>query len=68
MWFPKLKGVSNEYPIIAWWSGGGDSAWTCFLCLLWYGKENVRVVFIDTKNEDEDTFRFKKDCEQWGGS
>ena len=25
------------------------------------------VVFIDTKNEDEDTYRFKDDCEKWYG-
>lgn len=62
-----LEGVSKEFPIIAWWSGGADSAWTCYLCLLWYGKENVRVIFIDTKNEDEDTHRFKRDCEKWWG-
>lgn len=63
----KFEGVSKESPVIAWWSGGGDSAITCWLCLQWFGKENVRVVFIDTKNEDDDTYRFKKDCEKWWG-
>ncbi len=52
-------------PAIAWWSGGVASAVTCFLMLKWFGSANVRVVFIDTKNEDEDTYRFKKDCELW---
>ena len=62
-----FKNISKEYPVIAWWSGGADSAVTCWLCLKWFGKENVRVIFIDTKNEDIDTYRFKKDCETWFG-
>lgn len=57
--------ANKEYPVIAWWSGGITSAMTCKLCLDWYGPENVRVVFIDTHNEDEDTYRFLLDCEQW---
>ena len=32
-----------------------------------FGVDNVRVVFIDTKNEDDDTYRFKAECEQWYG-
>lgn len=32
-----------------------------------YAVENTRVVFIDTKNEDIDTYRFKIDCEAWYG-
>lgn len=59
--------ISKDNPVIAWWSGGGDSAWTCYLCLKWFGKDNVRVVFIDTRNEGDDTQRFKKDCEDWYG-
>jgi len=49
--------------VIAWWSGGITSAVTCKICIDTYGVENVRVIFIDTFNEDEDTYRFKKDCE-----
>lgn len=60
-----FKNISKDNPIIAWWSGGADSALTCWLCILWFGKECVRVVFIDTDNEDDDTYRFKADCEQW---
>lgn len=59
--------VSKKYPCIAWWSGGVRSAVTCKLCIDWFGVENVRVVFIDTKNEDDDTYRFKADCEKWYG-
>jgi len=59
--------VSNKYPVIAWWSGGVRSAVTCKLCIDMFGAECVRVVFIDTKNEDDDTYRFKAECEQWYG-
>jgi len=62
-----FKEINKEYPVIAWWSGGADSAIVCWLCILWLGKENVRVVFIDTKNENADTYRFKADCEKWWG-
>ncbi len=57
--------VSKNYPVIAWWSGGVRSAVTCKLCVDWFGVDNVRIVFIDTKNEDDDTYRFKNDCERW---
>ena len=53
--------------IIGWWSGGVTSAVTCKLCIDLYGLENVRLIFIDTFNEDDDTYRFKKDCEEWYG-
>lgn len=53
--------------IIAWWSGGVTSAVTCKLCIGFYGLENVRFIFIDTKNEDDDTYRFLNDCEKWYG-
>ena len=32
-----------------------------------FGVDCVRVVFIDTRNEDDDTYRFKAECEQWYG-
>jgi hypothetical protein len=57
--------VSKQYPVIAWWSGGVRSAVTCKLCIDLFGVDNVRVVFIDTKNEDDDTYRFKAECETW---
>lgn len=59
--------MSPEKPIIAWWSGGVTSAVTCKICIDWYGLSNVRIIFIDTKNEDEDTYRFKAECEGWYG-
>lgn len=51
--------------VIAWWSGGITSAVTCKLCIDIFGIENIKFIFIDTHNEDEDTYRFLKDCEHW---
>lgn len=62
-----IRKISKQFPVIAWWSGGVTSAVTCYLCMLWFGAENVRVIFIGTKNEDDDTYRFLKDCENWYG-
>lgn len=53
--------------IIAWWSGGITSAVACKLVQNWFGTDSVRFVMIDTRNEDDDTYRFKKDCEKWYG-
>ena len=65
-WF-YISSVTMDKPVIAWWSGGADSAIACWIILKLLGKERVRVVFIDTKNEDDDTYRFKADCEKrWG--
>ena len=62
-----IKNINKDNPIIAWFSGGIASAITCHLCVCWFGIENVRIIFIDTHNEDEDTYRFLKDCENWYG-
>lgn len=62
-----MKQVNKTYPVIAWWSGGITSAVACHIAIELFGSENMRVVFIDTKNEDEDTYRFKGDCETWYG-
>lgn len=59
--------IKQADQIISWWSGGVTSAITCKLCIDLYGLENCRFIFIDTFNEDEDTYRFKKDCEKWYG-
>lgn len=57
--------VNSHSPVICWWSGGVTSAVACKICIDWFGANNVRIIFIDTHNEDSDTYRFKKDCEQW---
>lgn len=59
--------ANEDYPVIAWWSGGIASAVTCMICINWFGIKNTRVVFIDTHNEHPDTYRFLKDCEKWYG-
>lgn len=51
--------------VIAWWSGGVASALACKWAVDAF--KNVRIIFIDTKNEDEDTYRFFLDCEKLYG-
>ena len=53
--------------IICWWSGGVTSAVACKLAIDLYGKDNCEVLFIDTNNEHQDTYRFKNDCQKWYG-
>jgi PP-loop superfamily ATP-utilizing enzyme len=57
--------MSNK--VICWWSGGITSAVACKISIDLYGKDNCRVIFIDTNNEHEDTYRFMKDCSDWYG-
>ena len=54
--------------IIAWWSGGITSAVACKIAIDIYGVDNVEIIFIDTQNEHQDTYRFKQDCQKWYGS
>lgn len=54
--------------IICWWSGGITSAVACKTALdLFKDKNECRVIMIDTVNEDEDTYRFLRDCQKWYG-
>lgn len=57
----------KDKKILAWWSGGATSAVSVWLAIQIFGKENVTIYFLDTKNEDADTYRFKDDCERWYG-
>lgn len=59
--------MNTEKDIITWWSGGVTSAVTCKICIDLYGKDRVRIIFIDTRNEHDDTYRFLRDCEKWYG-
>src|ERR1017187_7451038 len=63
----KIANITKENPVIAWWSGGITSAVTCKLCVDWFGVDNVRIIFIDTRNEDMSTYGFKAQCSQWYG-
>jgi 3'-phosphoadenosine 5'-phosphosulfate sulfotransferase (PAPS reductase)/FAD synthetase len=51
--------------IVCWWSGGVTSAVACKLALGLYNQTHFRIIFMDTHNEHEDTYRFKADCEKW---
>lgn len=53
--------------IVCWWSGGITSAVACKKAIEVWGAENCTVLFIDTKNEDSDTYRFRDDCQAWYG-
>lgn len=57
--------MKKQGSIIGWWSGGITSATACKLAQEKF-KGDMRFIFIDTLgNEDEDTYRFKTDCENW---
>ncbi len=60
-------GNTMLHDVVCWWSGGVTSAVAIWLAIQIYGKERCRVIFIDTKNEHPDTYRFLKDCEKWYG-
>ena len=51
--------------IIAWWSGGVSSAVAVYLAIRLFGIKKTHIVFMDTANEDDDTYRFLEDCERW---
>lgn len=53
--------------IICWWSGGITSAVACKLTIDLFGKDRCRVIMMDTRNEHEDTYRFRTDCSFWYG-
>lgn len=60
--------MKSNNKIVCWWSGGVTSAVACKIALGLYGFDNCEFIFIDTGNEDNDTYRFKSDCEMWYGS
>jgi len=64
--FARLKNKDMK-KVIGWWSGGIASAVVCRLIIDDFGKENCRIIMIDTMNEDPDTYRFMMDCEKWYG-
>ena len=63
-----FQNINKDNPVIGWWSAGAASAITCKLCIDWFGIENVAVVYIGTRNEDDDSERFMIDCEKWYGT
>lgn len=59
--------VSKEYPVIGWISAGCASALAVKIAIDWFGIDNVLPVFIDTFNEDDDSYRFLTDLERLYG-
>lgn len=59
--------MTKYTPNIGWWSGGVTSAVACKLMVELFGADKCRIIMIDTRNEHEDTYRFKQDCEHWYG-
>jgi PP-loop superfamily ATP-utilizing enzyme len=59
--------TNNTKQVVCWFSGGITSAVACKIAIHLYGKDRCRSVFMDTGNEDDDTYRFKDDCEKWFG-
>lgn len=60
-----FSNIQKDNPVICWFSGGVTSAIACWIALNLFGKENCRFIFMDTQNEDDDTYRFLNDCEKW---
>jgi 3'-phosphoadenosine 5'-phosphosulfate sulfotransferase (PAPS reductase)/FAD synthetase len=52
---------------IGWFSCGVTSAIACKLAIEEYGKDNVRLFYIEIDSAHEDNERFISDCEQWLG-
>ena len=63
----EVERILNNKKVICWWSGGIASAVACKIALDLFGKDNCRVVTINTMNEDDDTYRFATDCSFWYG-
>lgn len=43
--------------IICWWSGGITSSIACKKAIELFGLERCQFIMIDTKNEDNDTYK-----------
>lgn len=53
--------------IVVGFSGGVTSAEAAYLALQEYPREEVVLLWHDTKSEDEDTVRFLKESAEWLG-
>lgn len=59
--------MNKSNKTVSWFSGGVTSAVASKKAIELFGIDNCRIIMIDTFNEDEDTYRFKIDCEKWFG-
>ena len=53
--------------IIGWFSCGVTSAIACKLAIDEYGKDNVRLFYIEIDSAHKDNERFIQECEDWMG-
>lgn len=61
--FPRACAPNGRTPAIAWFSCGVTSAIATKLACSLYS--NLRVIFIKTGSEEQDSLRFLADCEKW---
>lgn len=59
--------MENKKVKIGWFSCGVTSAIACKLAVDEYGKDNVRLFYIEIDSAHEDNERFITDCEKWIG-
>jgi 3'-phosphoadenosine 5'-phosphosulfate sulfotransferase (PAPS reductase)/FAD synthetase len=59
--------IMSKKDIICWWSGGITSAVACKKAIEIFGEDRCRVIFMNTCNEDDDTYRFMDECAKWYG-
>jgi 3'-phosphoadenosine 5'-phosphosulfate sulfotransferase (PAPS reductase)/FAD synthetase len=59
--------MENDKVKIGWFSCGVTSAIACKLAVDKYGKNNVRLFYIEIDSAHEDNERFISDCEKWIG-
>lgn len=65
--FNIVKKKRDMKKVICWWSGGVTSAVACRVAIDLFGLDRCEFIMLDTRNEDDDTYRFKGDCEKWYG-
>ena len=59
--------IRYKYMKIGWFSCGVTSAVACKLAVERYGKENVRLFYLEIDSAHSDNKRFIQECEEWIG-
>ena len=62
---PSARLIGSALSHVVSFSGGVCSFWTAARVVARYGKENVTLLFADTKMEDADLYRFCRDATQY---
>ena len=60
-----MKGLKTKHVVM--YSGGAGSAWVGKYVVEKYGAENTIMLHTDTRWEDEDNYRFMKECAEYIG-